>query len=699
MFVPVLLLSTVLVVHAGQRDVSANPVPILFYSWGQGTNTVSKIEGGTAVDTWSSDSTVAGAATGVASDGTYVYWANGQKVFREAMTASAGATATVMLDITGWLADSGQFGNPTIRALAADASHIYVVASRGFDGSHVFRASSTTFSRDTSWTWSSDGKEAWGVTTDSSANGSVFVSWGNVIARVSKAATDGKPTTILHTWTQYNMPVGSSSTPLPLANDGTYVYFPNNFGGVNRRDMSLGAITMGDNTNTTVMAALPSSGAAHGIGFNAITGELYVASNAPGSGNTYTIYNAVPDEVNPSSPAVFATFSTTTWSVNSLVVVAPPAVAPVISTQPESASKFVGESLNLSVAATRSDSGALSYQWRKNGLAIAGATNATFTINSLGLSDAGTYSVIVTNTLGASTASLTSSDATLTVSAAPTTTVAPAAPAATVAPVVSTTSTVPVANNAATPTLVTSANQTALTAAPGGASVLINGVAVTPQIVTASNSAAAQAAPTERTPEQVRELQQAASVIETRLDTIAGGDSGVSVVRTETGAVMTGIFSGTRVPVEDVVVVNAANTATLFAARDVRGNIVEVKPGAVLEVTANGDVAVQAFGLTPGESVELVVMSTPTLLGNYTVDAKGIIKTSAKLPTNIGSGNHSLVVASPSVKASLGLKLVKSSATLPVTGSYTDDLTNWAVAVLLSGVYVMLVSRSRRRLV
>lgn len=267
-----------------------------------------------------------------------------------------------------------------------------------------------------------------------------------------------------------------------------------------------------------------------------------------------------------------------------------------------------------------------------------------------------------------------------TTTVAPTTTVASSTPAA----------------SASGPTLVTSANQATLTAAPGKASVLVNGVAVTPQIVTASNSAAAQADPAERTPEQVRELQQAASVIETRLDTIAGGDSGVSVVRTETGAVMTGIFSGTRVPVEDVVVVNAADTATLFAARDVRGNIVEVKPGAVLEVASNGDVAVQAFGLRPGENVELVVMSTPTLLGNYTVDAKGTIKTTAKLPTTIGTGNHSLVVASPSVKASLGLKLVKSSASLPTTGA-ADDLMNWAVAVLLSGVYLSMVSRSRRR--
>ena len=271
-----------------------------------------------------------------------------------------------------------------------------------------------------------------------------------------------------------------------------------------------------------------------------------------------------------------------------------------------------------------------------------------------------------------------------------TTTVVPTAP--TTAPVVS------VAVNSTGSRLVNASNQAALTATPGKASVLVNGVPVVPQIVTASNSAAAQANPAERSPEQVRELQQAAATMETRLDTIAGGDSGVSVVRTETGAVMTGIFSGTRVPVEDVVVVNAANTATLFAARDVRGNIVEVKPGAVLEVASNGDVAVQAFGLRAGETVELVVMSTPTLLGSFTVDAKGTIKTTAKLPTSIGSGNHSLVVASPTVKASLGLKLVKSSASLPVTGSNTNTASNWAVAVMLSGMYLVLVGRRRRQM-
>ncbi len=282
---------------------------------------------------------------------------------------------------------------------------------------------------------------------------------------------------------------------------------------------------------------------------------------------------------------------------------------------------------------------------------------------------------------------------TVTVNAAPTTT--------TTAPPV--TGTTPASGGVSVtgsgPSLVTSANQSALTATPGKASVLVNGVAVTPQILTASNSTAAQTDPDERTAAQIRELQQTANAIETRLDTIAGGDSGVSVVRTDSGAVLTGVFSGTRVPVEDVVVVSASNTATLFAARDVRGNVVEVKPGAVIEVEPNGDVAVQAFGLRAGENVELVVMSTPRLLGKFAVSANGTIKTTTKLPGAIGSGNHTLVVASPSVKASLGLKLVKSTGVLPTTGSSTSSSTNIAVVLLLSGAYVTLVARSRRRVV
>jgi hypothetical protein len=415
-----------------------------------------------------------------------------------------------------------------------------------------------------------------------------------------------------------------------------------------------------------------------GVIYAATSGGLSISNNG---GTTFTNYRGAAGLGSDTVEAVYVDGDVVyAGTTGGLGIYAPPTVIPSVQTV-----NGVGGSAITATAVfnTRGFTGAVSYAVTTgtlpNGLALNSSTGV------ISGTPTAASSATVTITATGATAGTATATITFAIAAAPTTT--------TVAP----TTTVAAVSNTSTPTLVTADNQAALTVAPGSATVLINGVAVTPQIVTASNTAAAQTDPAQRTPEQVRELQQVAATIEAQLDTIAGGDSGVSVVRTETGAVLTGIFSGTRVPVEDVVVVNAADTATLFAARDVRGNIVEVQPGAVLEVASNGEVAVQAFGLRAGETVELVVMSTPTLLGTYTVDAKGSVKTTAKLPATIGTGNHSLVVASPSVKASLGLKLVKSSGSLPATGSTTTDLSNWAVAVLLSGVYVMLVSRSRRR--
>jgi hypothetical protein len=676
--------STVIAGNHNVKQVGATVEPHLFVTPTGGTGSVTKIASSVETQNWAVGASATGAGTGMAVDDQYVYWGNGQRVYRQSITATNGATSAVFVDITGWNnagtgAGTDGGGQRSIQYLAVDSTHIYIVGRRGYDGMAVLRANKSNGSQDATWTWGpSGGREAGGISVDPSPTGRVFLQWGNGIGFASKAASAGAPSTLNYNWVTWNVQNNNSGAePVPLVNDGTYLYWRTTWEGVFRRAMSLDA-GIGAGMGSSVLLAIP-AGVIRGLALNSDTGVVY-ASSTTGSSNVYNIYSGIPNE---STPAAFTQYATFTSSVNNglngLVVTPAPALAPVISTQPIGVGKNIGENVTFTVISSTSDGGILTYQWEKDGSPISGATGATLTLNSLVMSDAGSYSVVVTNTLGLSTASTTSTSAVLTVSLpAPTTTVA-------------------VASNTVTPTLVTADNQAALTVTPGSATVLINGVAVTPQIVTASNTAAAQTDPAERTPEQVRELQQLAATIEAQLDTIAGGDSGVSVVRTETGAVLTGIFSGTRVPVEDVVVVNAADTATLFAARDVRGNIVEVQPGAVLEVASNGDVAVQAFGLRAGETVELVVMSTPTLLGTYTVDAKGSVKTTAKLPATIGRGNHSLVVASPSVKASLGLKLVKSSATLPVTGSTTTDLSNWAVAVLLSGVYVMLVSRSRRR--
>lgn len=91
------------------------------------------------------------------------------------------------------------------------------------------------------------------------------------------------------------------------------------------------------------------------------------------------------------------------------------AATPAITTQPASQSALVGGSVTFAVAATTSDAGTLSYQWYFGGAAISGASGSSYTINPVAAANAGSYSVVVTNTLGSSTTAGTSNTATLTV--------------------------------------------------------------------------------------------------------------------------------------------------------------------------------------------------------------------------------------------------------------------------------------------
>lgn len=76
-------------------------------------------------------------------------------------------------------------------------------------------------------------------------------------------------------------------------------------------------------------------------------------------------------------------------------------------------------SVTFTVVATSSST--LSYQWRKNGGNISGATASSYTITSVQANNAGTYSVKVTNAGG----NVTSSGATLTILLPPTITTQP----------------------------------------------------------------------------------------------------------------------------------------------------------------------------------------------------------------------------------------------------------------------------------
>jgi len=87
--------------------------------------------------------------------------------------------------------------------------------------------------------------------------------------------------------------------------------------------------------------------------------------------------------------------------------------APVILSSPSNQVATVGDTVTFSVTATHSPLPS-SYQWIANGVALAGATDASLVLTNVQLSQAGTYAVIVKNELGV----VASASATLTVNKA-----------------------------------------------------------------------------------------------------------------------------------------------------------------------------------------------------------------------------------------------------------------------------------------
>ena len=114
------------------------------------------------------------------------------------------------------------------------------------------------------------------------------------------------------------------------------------------------------------------------------------------------------------------TVTTATPTVGALFAASP---APIILTQPTNTSVVLGNSAVFQVQAT--GGAPLTYQWRKGGANIGGATGTNYNIASALASDAGNYDVVVMNGLGNS---LTSSVATLTVLLPPTISQPPQSP-------------------------------------------------------------------------------------------------------------------------------------------------------------------------------------------------------------------------------------------------------------------------------
>src|SRR5271163_4023630 len=125
------------------------------------------------------------------------------------------------------------------------------------------------------------------------------------------------------------------------------------------------------------------------------------AKLTPSDAGTSAIAPAITIQPTNQSVTVGSTAGSQSSNPATLTVV-PAATAPSITTQPTNQSITVGSTATFSAAAT--GTAPLSYQWLKVGLAIAGATAATYTTPAALLSDSGSsFAVVVSNAAGGQT--------------------------------------------------------------------------------------------------------------------------------------------------------------------------------------------------------------------------------------------------------------------------------------------------------
>ena len=110
-------------------------------------------------------------------------------------------------------------------------------------------------------------------------------------------------------------------------------------------------------------------------------------------------------------------------------------------------------------------------------------------------------------------------------------------------------------------------------------------------------------------------------------------------------------------------------------------------------LSGGSEVSVTFSGFAPGEFVQLIVASTPQVIGSGYASSKGVVTLTGKIPASLATGNHTLAVYAPVSGIGFKQPIAIASRTLPATGS---SLQLWPIALLLfSGVALLIGSRRR----
>lgn len=177
--------------------------------------------------------------------------------------------------------------------------------------------------------------------------------------------------------------------------------------------------------------------------------------------------------------------------------------------------------------------------------------------------------------------------------------------------------------------------------------------------------------------------------------TLSSGNDEIFVMSSNEAPPVTTTLPATTVPSSSTV---APTTTLAPPALDT----VRALPPAPTPIVADNSIdtgeaiTVSFGGFTPFEYVQLVVASTPQVIGSGYANAQGVVTLTGNLPTNLTSGTHTLAVYAPGSGIGFTQPITVTALTLPTTGSSRGDGgAQVALWVLLAGIGAIVVARRR----
>lgn len=112
-------------------------------------------------------------------------------------------------------------------------------------------------------------------------------------------------------------------------------------------------------------------------------------------------------------------------------------------------------------------------------------------------------------------------------------------------------------------------------------------------------------------------------------------------------------------------------------------------------LTLGQPLTVSFGGFTPGELVQLVVASTPQVIGSGYANASGFVTLTGALPRNLGAGKHTIALYAPVSKRGFRQPITVTTSQLPATGATNPSDTLLTAMYLVALGAGLLVTRRR----